>query len=68
MNETDCSRYHFPEDIAGDWQNDEEAYQVLRNRFVTGNWNKQSEENSGDELYGDYEDFETGETHRAEEV
>ena len=66
--ETDINNYH-------DWR-DPEIIESIRDRFVTGDWNKaakrgQSGENpeddmfGDDEVFGDFEDLETGEKHTA---
>ncbi|XP_046607471.1 ribosome biogenesis protein BMS1 homolog [Neodiprion virginianus] len=61
-------------DLSKDWEL-EENRNLLTNRFVTGKW-KESEDaeellklddlEDDDDLYGDFEDLETGEKHKAE--
>ena len=72
-NEADRSKFvPDSEDEVDDWS-DEETREQLRNRFVTGDWGKSlgekkdgDEESAGaegsdEEVYGDFEDMETGE-------
>ncbi|XP_006651345.1 ribosome biogenesis protein bms1 [Oryza brachyantha] len=55
-----------------DWS-DEDLIKSIRDRFVTGNWSKAAlrghelnENEEDDEVYGDFEDLETGEVHKSE--
>ncbi|CAD6211084.1 unnamed protein product [Miscanthus lutarioriparius] len=62
----DCSKFFKAE--LRDWSN-EDLIKSIRDRFVTGNWSKaalrgqDTDENGedGEEIYGDFEDLETGE-------
>lgn len=52
-----------------DWSN-EDLINSIRDRFVTGNWSKAAlrgqelnENGEDEEIYGDFEDLETGEIH-----
>ncbi|XP_068111576.1 ribosome biogenesis protein BMS1 homolog [Hyperolius riggenbachi] len=64
-NALDCSK--FVTECPQDWD-DEEVMDCIRDCFVTGNWeaDKDAEKllQEDDELYGDFEDLETGEVHR----
>ncbi|XP_062859134.1 ribosome biogenesis protein BMS1 homolog [Trichomycterus rosablanca] len=61
----DCSR--FKPDASHDWDQ-EEMLASIRNCFVTGKWEGDTDAatllKEDDELYGDFEDLETGEVHR----
>lgn len=67
----DCSKFFKAE--LRDWSN-EDIIKSIRDRFVTGNWSKaalrgqDTNENGEDdeEIYGDFEDLETGEVHRSQ--
>ncbi|WVZ56824.1 hypothetical protein U9M48_007300 [Paspalum notatum var. saurae] len=67
----DCSKFFKAE--LRDWSN-EDLINSIRDRFVTGNWSKaalrgqESNENGedGEEIYGDFEDLETGEVHMSQ--
>ncbi|CAL4914250.1 unnamed protein product [Urochloa decumbens] len=67
----DCSKF-FKEKLR-DWS-DEDLIHSIRDRFVTGNWSKAAlrgqelNENGedDDEIYGDFEDLETGEVHKSQ--
>ncbi|XP_024524111.1 ribosome biogenesis protein bms1 [Selaginella moellendorffii] len=64
----DCSRLTLEVD---DWHN-QEVIEAIRDRFVTGDWNKASQRQKGEveedgTVYGDFEDLETGEQHGAAE-
>lgn len=72
-NEDDsCKFVPNSDDEVDDWS-DEETREALRNRFVTGDWGKSlgqegkppaednGAEGSDEEVYGDFEDLETGE-------
>lgn len=65
----------FSKELTRDWLSEENKV-LLTDRFVTGKW-KESEdaeellklddlEDDGEELYGDFEDLETGEKHQAD--
>ncbi|XP_076448123.1 ribosome biogenesis protein BMS1 homolog isoform X3 [Babylonia areolata] len=64
---TDCSR--FPVATAHDWDL-EEVRELIADCFVTGRWDKDEDcaarLEADDELYGDFEDLETGEKHTAD--
>ncbi|KAG2462109.1 BMS1 protein, partial [Polypterus senegalus] len=67
-NGIDCSRY--PVDTDRDWDC-EEVLDSIRDCFVTGNWDKNEDaakllQEDGNELYGDFEDLETGEVHQGD--
>ncbi|KAG7492448.1 hypothetical protein MATL_G00014590 [Megalops atlanticus] len=61
----DCSRY--APDSAHDWDQ-EEMLDSIRNCFVTGKWEGDTDAatllKEDEELYGDFEDLETGEVHQ----
>ncbi|XP_066393288.1 uncharacterized protein [Miscanthus floridulus] len=69
----DCSKFFKAE--LRDWSN-EDLIKSIRDRFVTGNWSKaalrgqDTDENGedGEEIYGDFEDLETGEVHMSQAV
>ncbi|KAJ4723627.1 ribosome biogenesis protein BMS1-like [Melia azedarach] len=73
VNTDDCSKFKSYEDLKS-WKQ-EEVYENIRDRFVTGDWSKaarrnqasdaNSEDDSDDAVYGDFEDLETGEKHEA---
>uniref|UniRef100_A0A0A9EU79 Ribosome biogenesis protein BMS1/TSR1 C-terminal domain-containing protein n=1 Tax=Arundo donax TaxID=35708 RepID=A0A0A9EU79_ARUDO len=56
-----------------DWSSDE-LINSIRDRFVTGNWSKAAlrgkelngNEDGDEEIYGDFEDLETGEVHKSQ--
>ncbi|KAK9965745.1 hypothetical protein ABG768_004818 [Culter alburnus] len=62
----DCSR--FQPDSSHDWDQ-EEMLASIRDCFVTGKWDEDKDARTllkeDDELYGDFEDLETGEVHKA---
>uniref|UniRef100_A0A673MHZ3 Bms1-type G domain-containing protein n=1 Tax=Sinocyclocheilus rhinocerous TaxID=307959 RepID=A0A673MHZ3_9TELE len=62
----DCSRFH--PDSSHDWDQ-EEVRSSIRDCFVTGKWEEDKDAatllKENDELYGDFEDLETGEVHKA---
>uniref|UniRef100_A0A8C1CSY5 BMS1 ribosome biogenesis factor n=1 Tax=Cyprinus carpio carpio TaxID=630221 RepID=A0A8C1CSY5_CYPCA len=62
----DCSRFH--PDSSHDWDQ-EEVRSSIRDCFVTGKWEEDKDAatllKEDDELYGDFEDLETGEVHKA---
>ncbi|KAJ4723621.1 ribosome biogenesis protein BMS1-like [Melia azedarach] len=69
----DCSKFKNYEDLKS-WKQ-EEVYESIRDRFVTGDWSKaarrnqasgaNSEDDSDDAVYGDFEDLETAEIEKA---
>ncbi|XP_038061979.1 ribosome biogenesis protein BMS1 homolog isoform X2 [Patiria miniata] len=65
MNDLDCSS--FIVEHVRDWTT-EEMKELIRDCFVTGQWEKEDDAkmllDQDDELYGDFEDLETGEVHR----
>ncbi|XP_022110222.1 ribosome biogenesis protein BMS1 homolog [Acanthaster planci] len=65
MNNQDCSA--FPVEHVRDWTI-EEVKELIRDCFVTGQWEKEEDAkmllDQDDELYGDFEDLETGEVHQ----
>ncbi|KAG8091226.1 hypothetical protein GUJ93_ZPchr0011g28651 [Zizania palustris] len=71
MDAEDYSKFFKAE--LRDWS-DEDLIKSIRDRFVTGNWSKAAlrgveiDENKEDdeEVYGDFEDLETGEVHKSE--
>ncbi|XP_055006418.1 ribosome biogenesis protein BMS1 homolog [Boleophthalmus pectinirostris] len=65
----DCSRFH--PNATQDWDS-QEVLDSIRDCFVTGKW-EQSEDaatllKEDEELYGDFEDLETGEVHKNQSV
>uniref|UniRef100_A0A672M718 Ribosome biogenesis protein BMS1 homolog n=1 Tax=Sinocyclocheilus grahami TaxID=75366 RepID=A0A672M718_SINGR len=62
----DCSR--FQPDSSHDWDQ-EEMLASIRDCFVTGKWEEDKDAatllKENDELYGDFEDLQTGEVHKA---
>ncbi|KAL8565002.1 hypothetical protein ACOMHN_003378 [Nucella lapillus] len=64
---TDCSR--FPVTTLHDWDA-HEVRELIADCFVTGRWDKDEDYSArleaDDELYGDFEDLETGEKHSAD--
>lgn len=68
-NVEDSSKFTNPS--IKDW-NDKKLIEVVRNRFVTGDWSKAAKRNQDpatfeneeeDAVFGDFEDLETGEKH-----
>ncbi|KAB5515710.1 hypothetical protein DKX38_026358 [Salix brachista] len=66
----ECSKFTNHSDLKN-WK-DEETYERIRDRFVTGDWSKAAQRNKlstandeddKDSVYGDFEDLETGEKH-----
>ena len=72
LNSIECSK--FPEELLIDWDN-EEILQLIRDCFVTGKWTDSEDankllaknEDSDEEVFGDFEDLETGEIHENNE-
>lgn len=73
----DCSRLDKDPDTFRNWR-DPEVIKSIRDRFVTGDWNKAAKRGKAgesadddtemfgdDEVFGDFEDLETGEQHVA---
>ncbi|XP_071805249.1 ribosome biogenesis protein BMS1 homolog [Asterias amurensis] len=64
MNSRDCTS--FPVEQVRDWTLDE-VKQLISDCFVTGNWERKDDAKmlleQDDDLYGDFEDLETGEVH-----
>ncbi|CAH8391677.1 unnamed protein product [Eruca vesicaria subsp. sativa] len=67
INADDCSRFLNYGNLKN-WKEKEDC-EVIRNRFITGDWSKAAQRNQNsvagdegedDELYGDFEDLETG--------
>uniref|UniRef100_A0A673MGS9 Bms1-type G domain-containing protein n=1 Tax=Sinocyclocheilus rhinocerous TaxID=307959 RepID=A0A673MGS9_9TELE len=62
----DCSRFH--PDSSHDWDQEEVRCTSIRDCFVTGKWEEDKDAatllKENDELYGDFEDLETGEVHK----
>lgn len=73
VNSEDCSKF-VNYGYLKNW-NEKEVCESIRDRFTTGDWSKAAlrDKNSGtggegeDELYGDFEDLETGEKHKIHE-
>ncbi|KAG8646425.1 ribosome biogenesis protein BMS1 homolog isoform X2 [Manihot esculenta] len=71
INTEDCSKFTK---YAGrkNWK-EEEIYESIRDRFVTGDWSKAAQRNQSsvtnteeeDDIYGDFEDLETGERYES---
>lgn len=63
----DCSKFHLP--VPRDW-NSEEAIESIKDCFVTGNWSKTDDAQnlleSDDELFGDYEEYDSDSKVKAE--
>lgn len=66
----ECSKFTNYSDLKN-WK-DEEIYESIRDRFVTGDWSKAAQRNKlptandeddEDSVYGDFEDLETGQKH-----
>ncbi|KAJ0013539.1 hypothetical protein Pint_19535 [Pistacia integerrima] len=76
FNTEDCSKFRSYENIKN-WK-EEEIYESIRDRFVTGDWLKAARRNQGSEsnfeddedndVYGDFEDLETGEKHESHPI
>jgi len=68
INLLDSSRLHMDKDEMKDWAMPD-ILESLRNKFVTGNWKKEAENEedsnplNDEEMDGSFEDFETGEKH-----
>uniref|UniRef100_A0A1A7YMN0 BMS1-like, ribosome assembly protein n=1 Tax=Iconisemion striatum TaxID=60296 RepID=A0A1A7YMN0_9TELE len=66
-NSVDCSR--FPPDSSHNWDL-EEILDSIRDCFVTGKWEEGQDAatllKQDDELYGDFEDLETGQVHKSQ--
>ncbi|XP_036121385.1 ribosome biogenesis protein BMS1 homolog isoform X2 [Molossus molossus] len=61
----DCSRFHL--EVPHDWDS-EEVMNTIRDCFVTGKWEEDKDAAKilaeDEELYGDFEDLETGDVHK----
>ncbi|XP_050206240.1 uncharacterized protein LOC126655914 [Mercurialis annua] len=65
INTEDCSKFTMYADLKN-WE-EEDIYESIRDRFVTGDWSKAAKRNQpseanteeDDEVYGDFEDLET---------
>ncbi|KAH9783364.1 Bms1-type G domain-containing protein [Citrus sinensis] len=77
VNTDDCSKFKSYEDLK--YWKEEEVYESIRDRFVTGDWSKAARRNQvskansedddrDDAVYGDFEDLETGEKHEGHRV
>lgn len=75
VNTDECSKFKSYGDLKS-WKQ-EEVYESIRDRFVTGDWSKAAQRNqvskgkseyddSDDAVYGDYEDLETCEKHEGQ--
>ncbi|XP_053721325.1 ribosome biogenesis protein BMS1 homolog isoform X2 [Synchiropus splendidus] len=66
-NALDCSRFHL--NTSHNWD-DEEMLNSIRNCFVTGKWDESQDAatllKEDEEMYGDFEDLETGEVHKGQ--
>ncbi|KAL3698605.1 hypothetical protein R1sor_012681 [Riccia sorocarpa] len=70
----DCSKFTLDPQALSNWD-DDEVIQSIRDRFVTGDWEKAAkrergeldEDEDADEVYGEFEDLETGERHEGGE-
>uniref|UniRef100_A0A672MBW2 Ribosome biogenesis protein BMS1 homolog n=1 Tax=Sinocyclocheilus grahami TaxID=75366 RepID=A0A672MBW2_SINGR len=64
----DCSR--FQPDSSHDWDQEEVRCTSIRDCFVTGKWEEDKDAatllKENDELYGDFEDLQTGEVHKGD--
>ena len=71
LNSIECSK--FPEELLIDWKS-QEIFDSIRDCFVTGKWDNSEDaskllakdddsEDSDEEVFGDFEDLETGEKH-----
>ena len=67
INSADCSKFTVQK--VKDWEI-EEVQDLIKDCFVTGEWEKTEDATKrlqqDDELYGDFEDLETGEVHQGE--
>ena len=69
LNSIECSK--FPQELLIDWT-DDHIFDSIRDCFVTGKWSNsedaakllaKEDDNSDEEIYGDFEDLETGDKH-----
>ncbi|XP_042903789.1 ribosome biogenesis protein BMS1 homolog isoform X3 [Parasteatoda tepidariorum] len=64
-NDVDCSR--FVSNVPRDWS-DQEILETIKDCFVTGKWEDKDDAEKlleeDDDLFGDFEDFETGTVHK----
>ncbi|EEF45102.1 ribosome biogenesis protein bms1, putative [Ricinus communis] len=71
INTEDCSKFTNYTDLKN-WK-EEDIYESIRDRFVTGDWSKAAKRNQpsdanmedDDDVYGDFEDLETGERYES---
>ncbi|KAJ9185011.1 hypothetical protein P3X46_004691 [Hevea brasiliensis] len=70
INTEDCSKFTNYADLKN-WK-EEEIYESIRDRFVTGDWSKAAQRNQPskanteeDDVYGDFEDLETGDRYES---
>ncbi|TXG72756.1 hypothetical protein EZV62_001335 [Acer yangbiense] len=73
FNTEDCSKFKIYGSLKN-WK-DEEIYESIRDRFVTGDWSKAARRNQAleansddDAVYGDFEDLETGKKHESHHI
>ncbi|BBN03124.1 ribosome biogenesis protein BMS1 [Marchantia polymorpha subsp. ruderalis] len=74
LDTEDCSKLYLDPSGLSDWKDDEKI-ESIRDRFVTGDWEKAAKRERGeidedddeDEVYGEFEDLETGEKHSGAE-
>ncbi|KAK2641934.1 hypothetical protein Ddye_023697 [Dipteronia dyeriana] len=73
FNTEDCSKFKIYVSLKN-WK-DEEIYESIRDRFVTGDWSKAASRNQAfeansddDAVYGDFEDLETGEKNESHHI
>ncbi|KAI9196951.1 hypothetical protein LWI28_028476 [Acer negundo] len=73
FNTEDCSKFKIYGSLKN-WK-DDEIYESIRDRFVTGDWSRAARRNQAleansddDSVYGDFEDLETGEKHESHHI
>ncbi|KAL2645256.1 hypothetical protein R1flu_012843 [Riccia fluitans] len=74
LDTEDCSKFCLDPLTLSNWDSDE-VIESIRDRFVTGDWEKAAKRERGefdddedeDEVYGEFEDLETGERHEGAE-
>ncbi|KAK4855734.1 hypothetical protein QYF36_010327 [Acer negundo] len=73
FNTEDCSKFKIYGSLKN-WK-DDEIYESIRDRFVTGDWSRAARRNQAleansddDSVYGDFEDLETGEKHDSHHI
>ncbi|KAF0686785.1 Aste57867_21448 [Aphanomyces stellatus] len=62
VNSIDCSRFHVARQDLQPWDMPD-LLESLRNKFVTGNWEKKEAADDESDVDGSFEDLETGEVH-----